>query len=135
MAQTVKIANATYPGVPALRVGTPTVSTYAWFLDATTLLFDVDTNGDIQPLEDGFVFGASDGDIVPRTLRIAGAVYSGVPALKIGTPSNSDAWFIDSSALKFEVDSNGNITPLASGDVAIEDCFELDSDGNIVPIG
>ena len=65
MAQTIKIAGATYPDVPAVQLATPTST--AWFFDAQVLIdadgdtgianaaltWELDGNGDIMPLPEG----------------------------------------------------------------------------------
>ena len=73
MAQTITIAGATYNGVPAARLGTPTAGVKAWFYDAqacvdadgdtsivaATLGWELDGNGDLVPLDAGaFAYNA-----------------------------------------------------------------------------
>lgn len=134
MAQTVKIAGATYSDVPAVNMHTPLQNSVT-FLDATTLNFELDSNDNIEPLSSsGFVYGQSNGGITPQQIKIANATYNDVPALQIPKGNSSYAWFIEASVLKFGIDGSGNIYPLASGESVTTEAFVLDNNGDLMPI-
>jgi len=133
MAQTVNIAGVTYSDVPSVTLKTPQSSDVI-FLDAKSLNFELDSNDNIMPLtSDGFVYGTSGGGITAKAILMAQVTYNDVPAIKLPT-SSDDAWFIESSVLKFGLDSNGDIQPLAANETTTDEVFELDSNGDLIPI-
>lgn len=82
-----------------------------------------------------------------QTIKIAGATYSDVPAVKLGTPTAAHAWFFDAQAaieadgdtgivsamLTWGLDTSGNIVPLPEGTYEYNALWTIDNNNNLVP--